>query len=162
MAERRSLASAVTATVPGVEPEMVRAFVTQIQSAVSLITSASCSPLSEKKLFEYPSLPVFFVFQERLSEKSKYSNPLGACRFQIEAAMAPCLMVFTGLISTFFVCSDIDTSMMVINNRPHITVFGFLSSISPTQRQKTMTPKTCRGRQVFGEGFSVNKMRQKC
>ena len=33
MAERRSLASAVTAPVPGVEPEMVRAFVTQNATA---------------------------------------------------------------------------------------------------------------------------------
>ena len=54
--------------------------------------------------------------------------------------MAPCLMVFTGLISTFFVCSDIYTSMMVINNRVHITVFGFLSSNSNAQWQKTITP----------------------
>ncbi len=46
-------------------------------------------------------------------EKSKYSNPLGACRLQIEAATAPCRIVLTGFVVFFFLDSLIAIPPMI-------------------------------------------------
>ena len=43
-----------------------------------------------------PSRPMLLAFQARLSEKSKYTKPLGAWRFQIDAAKSPRRLVTLG------------------------------------------------------------------
>lgn len=52
-------------------------------------------------------MPVADVFHERLTVKSKYSKPLVAWRFQIDAAMAPWRMAFSGAVVGYFFVSSI-------------------------------------------------------
>jgi hypothetical protein len=55
-------------------------------------------------------LPVDVVFHDRLTVKSKYSKPLVAWRFQMDAAMDPWRHVFTGVVAGFFLISFISDS----------------------------------------------------
>lgn len=72
-------------------------------------------------------MPDDLAFQDRLSEKSKYSKPFGPCRFQMLAAIAPFLTVFIGFSPPFLVCVSILDSILIDNNRRNSTVLAFLS-----------------------------------